>query len=240
MHPSRREVLRAIAGVSLTEFVSASRALAEIPMTHLALLGDSILDNAAYVPVGKDVSSHLKARLGSRATFLLAARDGARIVDVPGQLGTLPPETTHVIVSVGGNDALLASSVLDASARSVSEALWKIAEVADIFRVNYREMLELLPASKATCLCTIYEPRFAHSVRRRVAATALTVLNDVISREAFARGLAVLDLRLVCNEDSDFANEIEPSSQGGAKIAYAISAFAGVQAPERTSTVFIR
>jgi hypothetical protein len=36
--------------------------------------------------------------------------------------------------------------------------------------------------------------------------------------------LPLIDLRLVCNEDADFANPIEPSVRGGAKIATAIAA----------------
>ena len=56
--------------------------------------------------------------------------------------------------------------------------------------------------------------------------TALSVFNDTITREAAARGLALIDLRLICTEDEDLANPIEPSVIGGAKIANAIAAFA--------------
>ena len=37
-----------------------------------------------------------------------------------------------------------------------------------------------------------------------------------------ASGLPVIDLRAVCSEIADYANEIEPSAIGGAKIADAI------------------
>ncbi len=43
----------------------------------------------------------------------------------------------------------------------------------------------------------------------------LTVFNDVIAREAFARGLLLIDLRLVCDRDEDFANPIELSARRG-------------------------
>ena len=43
--------------------------------------------------------------------------------------------------------------------------------------------------------------------------------------EAISRSLTVLDLRLICNHDDDFANAIEPSVAGGDKIAGAISEF---------------
>jgi hypothetical protein len=52
------------------------------------------------------------------------------------------------------------------------------------------------------------------------------LFNDEIARAAFSRGLALIDLRLICAEDEDYANPIEPSARGGAKIAAAISAWA--------------
>jgi hypothetical protein len=73
-----------------------------------------------------------------------------------------------------------------------------------------------------TVLCTIYEPRFPDPRLQRLAVTALTLFNDVITRTAFAHGLPLIDLRLVCDRDEDFANPIEPSVKGGAKIARAI------------------
>ena len=39
---------------------------------------------------------------------------------------------------------------------------------------------------------------------------------------AFEHALTIIDLRLVCNDPRDYANPIEPSSRGGAKIARAI------------------
>jgi hypothetical protein len=55
---------------------------------------------------------------------------------------------------------------------------------------------------------------------------ALTLLNDVITREVFRVGASLIDLRLICDSDEDFANPIEPSALGGAKIARAIARFA--------------
>ena len=74
--------------------------------------------------------------------------------------------------------------------------------------------------------CTIYDPRFPDLCRRRVSTTALTVLNDAITRQAFGTGASLIDLRIICNQDEDFANAIEPSVLGGGKIARAIAAFA--------------
>jgi hypothetical protein len=54
------------------------------------------------------------------------------------------------------------------------------------------------------------------------------LFNDVILRTAFERRLAVIDLRLVCTDPADYANQIEPSGRGGRKIAEAIARSLGI------------
>jgi len=202
---------------------------------HVVLLGDSIFDNAAYVGRDPDVRAQLQAMLqrakeSSKTTLL--ARDGATIAEIGAQLSMLPTDATHLVVSAGGNDALGAIGLLEAKATSVADALGQLASVGDEFRRDYTAMLDRVAARRLpTAVCTIYEPRFPEATLRRVAATALSLLNDVISREAYSRGLALIDLRLVCDQDEDFANPIEPSAHGGAKIARAILNFASGSAP---------
>jgi hypothetical protein len=194
-------------------------------MPHVVLLGDSIFDNAAYVSGGPDVVSQLREHLpaGWRAT--LRAVDGAVAADVASQLGRLPPDASHLVVSVGGNDALRHAFLLDEAARSVAEAVGRLADAREAFAREYRAMLEaVLARGLRTAVCTIYDSRFPDPRRQRLTVTGLTIFNDVITREAFGRGLSLLDLRLICAEDADYANPIEPSVQGGGKIAAAIAA----------------
>jgi hypothetical protein len=72
-----------------------------------------------------------------------------------------------------------------------------------------------------------------------VAVAGLTVFNDCIVRAAFANGLPLLDLRLICTEEVDYANQIEPSAQGGEKIARAIAEFVEQDPAEGKTQVFI-
>jgi hypothetical protein len=58
-----------------------------------------------------------------------------------------------------------------------------------------------------------------------VIAAVLSLFNDVNTREAFGRGFDLIDLRLICNSPKDYANPIEPSTNGGEKIAKGIAAF---------------
>ncbi len=194
-------------------------------MPHIVLLGDSIFDNAAYVRPGEpDVVRQLRARLPAGARATLAAVDGATAADVRRQLERLPADATHLIVSAGGNDALGNIGVLDEPAHSIADALTRLADIGDDFERAYRAMLRaVLDCGRPTALCTIYEPRYPDPRFQRLAVTGLVLFNDVITRAAFAHGLPVLDLRLICDEDADFANPIEPSAQGGDKIAAAIA-----------------
>jgi hypothetical protein len=197
-------------------------------MIHIALVGDSIFDNASYVgETGTPVIEHLTARLrdGSRATLL--AVDGSIAEDVAPQLAGLPPDATHVVVSAGGNDALRRIELLDETADSVATALLKLAAAADSFREDYHEMLRALQETgRSIVACTVYYPRFGDPRLQRVACMALAAFNEVILLEAIRAGIPVVDLRLVCDRPDDYANEIEPSTAGGAKIAAAIHAAA--------------
>ena len=194
---------------------------------HVVLLGDSVFDNKAYVAGGPDVVTQLRARLPKGWRASLGAVDGAVTADVARQLGRVPHQATHLVVSVGGNDALRQEPVLGEPARSVGEGLARLGAVVDRFRQDYRAMLAGILAHRLpTALCTIYDPRFPDPQRRRLAIMGLALFNDVIAREAFSHGLTLIDLRLVCSEDTDFANPIEPSVAGGGKIATAIAGFA--------------
>ena len=192
-------------------------------MNNLVLLGDSIFDNAAYTGGAPDVVQQVRQRLppGWRAT--LGAVDGGTTESVREQLRRLPPDSTHLFVSAGGNDALGHIDFLGAPVGSTAEALIGLADIAAGFERKYHDMLEeVLARGLPTTICTIYYPRFPDATLQKVAITGLTVFNDCIIRAALAHGLPLLDLRAVCTEDGDYADPIEPSARGGEKIARAI------------------
>ena len=192
-------------------------------MNHVVLLGDSVFDNAAYTGGAPDVVRQVRRLLpdGSRAT--LGAVDGGTTGDVRDQVRHLPADATHLIVSAGGNDALGYIDFLGAPARSTAEALLELANIAAEFEGSYQGMLtEVLAYRLPTAICTIYYPRFPDPDLQKIAVTALTVFNDCIIRAAFTHGIPLLDLRFVCTHGGDYADPIEPSAQGGEKIASAV------------------
>jgi hypothetical protein len=192
-------------------------------MGHLVLLGDSIFDNARYVPDRPPVEEQVRRSLPPGWRVTLLAVDGHTTEDVPGQLARLPADATHLFVSAGGNDALGESSILGEVACTVGEALGLLQEVRERFRRDYRAMLQaLLGTGKPAAVCTVYDaiPEMGAAER-----AALAGFNEVILREAFQAGLPVLDLRLVCDRASDYSHlsPIEPSVSGGSKIARVIT-----------------
>ena len=191
-------------------------------MGHVVLLGDSIFDNARYVPDRPPVIDQLRRTLPRGWFATLLAVDGHMTEDVANQLRGLPADATHLIVSAGGNDALGESSILTERADSVGEALNVINDVHARFRHSYRAMLQALSdVAKPTCVCTVYD---AVPGLEPAEQTALAGFNEIILREAFLAGLPVIDLRLVCDLATDYSHvsRIEPSVLGGAKIVRAI------------------
>jgi hypothetical protein len=192
-------------------------------MAHIILLGDSIFDNGVYVPGGPDVVKQLRQVLPTGWSASLLAVDGAITRSVAAQMTRLPADATHLVLSVGGNDALGASHLLSSSVRSVGEAVLMLAEAQDRFTRDYEDMLEtVLSVELPTAVCTIYDTP-PSAPQHRIIKSALSLFNDRITRAAFSRGLPLIDLRLICDEEGDYANPIEPSVQGGAKMAAAIA-----------------
>lgn len=191
-------------------------------MSHVVLLGDSIFDNARYVPDRPPVIEQVRRGLPSGWKGTLVAVDGHAVEDIATQLPRVPPDASHLVVSIGGNDAVLSSELLQQRAGTVGAGLAVIADATDAFRTNYAAMLRsVLALGKPTAVCTIYDaiPNLGAPER-----AALASFNDVISRAAVGAGIPLIDLRVLCNHPDDYSplSPIEPSVVGGAKIADAI------------------
>jgi hypothetical protein len=190
---------------------------------ELALIGDSIFDNAAYTRGEPDVVSHLRTILPSGWRAQLLAVDGATTRGLAAQAARVPASATRLVVSVGGNDALMHQDLLMMPVRSSAAALMVIAERVAAFERDYRTAIDaVLRLRRDTTLCTIYNGNLEEP-RATAARIALTAFNDVILRLAVEHRLKLIDLRLVCREPADYANPIEPSGTGGRKIAEAIA-----------------
>ena len=191
---------------------------------HVALLGDSTLDNGAYTAGGPSVIEYLNRKLpdGDKATLLAA--DGATTRDIEFQIDQIPLGVTHIVLSVGGNDALNEISVLENEVESVEEALALLSKTVRRFKRTYLGCVNLiLETGLPTTACTIYNGAFDEpSGQQKIIDAALSLWNNTILEVALRRELPIVDLRRVCTSRDDFTRQIEPNEQGGRKIATAL------------------
>jgi GDSL-like lipase/acylhydrolase family protein len=195
---------------------------------HIVLLGDSIFDNQTYTAGEPDVVTHLSQLLPSPWQATLCAVDGATTNELKAQCPGVPPEASHLVVSIGGNDAIMNSDLLATPVASTAESLALFGERVSVFESQYRAALgEIQALGRPVTTCTIYNGCFPPD-QAETTRVALMIFNDVILRVAFEHQFAVIDLRLVCSDPADYANPIEPSGTGGHKIAEAITRAVGV------------
>ena len=208
-------------------------------MPHVVLLGDSIFDNAAYTRGRPDVVAHLRDALPAGWTATLRAVDGATTSGLASQLARVPADATHLVVAVGGNDALQNSDLLSTRVHSSGETLALFAARLDVFERAYAAAIDgVLGRRLPTTVCTIYNGALEPD-QAPVARVGLMTFNDAILRVAFERHIDVIELRAICTEPGDYANPIEPSDAGGRKIAHAIARALGIGDPEaRVSRVW--
>src|SRR4051794_30299322 len=126
-------------------------------LPHVVLLGDSIFDNLRYVAPGPDVIAQLRDVLpaGWRAT--LRAVDGATTAGLASQLRMVPADATHLVISIGGNDALQNLDLLTLRVSSAAQALEAFARRLAAFEEAYRRAIRTVAElGRPTTVCTIY------------------------------------------------------------------------------------
>jgi len=170
-------------------------------MKHVILVGDSIFDNVRYIKSGEpDVTKQLQGLLDKGDKVSRLAIDGHVINHVEGQLRNLPNDTTHLVISIGGNDTLGVLNELSRTTRNIGDSFLKLHDLRESFESDYIKMLtNALSFNIPTTLCTIYHPCFDHSEMERVsdymilgvnnetlqkmAMTALPIFNDVFFKK---------------------------------------------------------
>jgi hypothetical protein len=106
---------------------------------------------------GADVISQVRQLLPAGWQASLLAVDGSTTEDVPSQLHRMPPDASHLVLSVGGNDALMNANVLHMPADSTSQAIGTLADISKQFEERYRKAVnECKRLELPLTLCTIY------------------------------------------------------------------------------------
>jgi hypothetical protein len=194
---------------------------------HVVLLGDSIFDNYAYTHGAPDVVTHLRRVLPAGWDATLCAVDGATTASLAAQLESVPTDASHLVIAVGGNDALQNSDLLSLRVSSSAQALEVFADRIASFERAYRiAITQAIALGRYTAVCTVYNGALEPE-RATAARIGLALFNDAILRTAIDLRIDALELRSICTEAADYANPIEPSGQGGLKIARAIGYLVG-------------
>lgn len=195
---------------------------------HIVLAGDSIFDNDAYVMGDVGVIEQMRRSLPSGWSAFKIAVDGDCIRDVLRQIEHLPTHATHLVVSVGGNDLIGYSHLLN-SVRSPKDIVSVLAAPKATFAALYGDMLDQLRQLPVhLSVCTVYTAiPFEEPLMRSFGSTAIGAFNELICEQAAARNVPVFRLDQVCTEVDDFSavSPIEPSSKGGQKIVDGLIAF---------------
>ena len=186
----------------------------------ICLYGDSIFDNAPYVPFGTAVINQMRAVYG--AEVALCARDGAGVRDVFGQIERHPPVPSDVVVlSVGGNDLLQCTGLYDGQALGDTHPLMLAMQR---IQADYRRVVTLLQAYECRLvLCNLYTPvelavQFADVIPLAVIHELIADHNRMIADVAAHHHDQVLDIAALLSDQADFSHVIEPSARGGAKL----------------------
>jgi hypothetical protein len=181
---------------------------------HLVLLGDA-LQNIEFGEGHPEDTLVPRPRNPWKLTVLQAPE-----VLRKSHIRAIPAQASHIGICVDGGWAIETSGLLRGDAQSVRGTLDALATAADEFEKIF---VRLIAAAKETGLptvvCTLVPSRYVDPVQERAAATALAIFNDRILRCAFAARLSIMELRLICDEDGDYASETLLSQAGVRKVA---------------------
>ncbi len=192
----------------------------------LILLGDSIIDNKTYVLDDElSVLEHIESKTEIPVTQL--ALDGATTDDViNSQIQAIPFGTSHIVLSIGGNDLLNEIAFLMEDFKyTPNQVLERCQSLIAPITQKYESIVsQLQTTSRANLLlCTVYEGNLEGSVMYDDIAISsramLSLFNDSVYKTHNMFKTGILELRHIFTNKEDNANPIEPSHHGGEKLA---------------------
>lgn len=180
--------------------------------SYAVLIGDSILNNSAYVAEGKSVYKLLKTKMPN---VVSVAKDGTTVTDLYDQLDKLPLDLdssdTFIFVSAGGNDILNKNIKLDD------------AKLTNLFN-DYMEFLKALRVKFGSAKINVLNLYLPSNPRYQTYKLTVDKWNEMIDKNSTTIGeiYNVVDIHSKLGGASDFVYNIEPSESGSEKIADAI------------------
>jgi lysophospholipase L1-like esterase len=181
----------------------------------IVLLGDSILKNNSYVSNGKGVDNILEER---NATVYSLAQNNAKIVDVYGEINKIPLDinnkSTLIFLSSGGNDIL--SFYVDQHGDTTDTGFLKTMLAA------YKTLVKSIKTRMNECQIVLLDIYYPSSNQFTQYKPILEEWNALLENYARENSLGLLQISKSVTSPKDFTLSIEPSEQGGEKIAQKI------------------
>jgi hypothetical protein len=208
------------------------------PYRHVVLLGDALLE--AYSSIDKAPGKFEDALLpGTRDQWKISVVSAAE-VERAGPALVLPRDATHAIIFIEGNHAIEQSGLLHSRPDAYGQTLEQLSLAADEFERTLARLIHVAQAARLVIMaCTMFQPNYKDPVRQRTACAALAVFNDRVTKRAAQARVALIDLRLICNEADDYAKPTLLSRSGLQKAANVIRfAMFELDAGARRSEVF--
>jgi hypothetical protein len=206
---------------SSNEQPSAAPATAQVPFRHVVLLGDALLED--YRTIDKTPGKLENDILpGTRDEWKLSVIPTAEVAQ-EGPVHPLPRDATHAMIFIEGNQAIEQSGLLDGRPDAYGRTLEQLWLAADEFERTLERLIHVAQAARLVIMvCTMFPPNYKDPVRQRTACAALAVFNDRVSKSAARAGASLIDLRLACNDPSDYDKPTLLSKSGVQKVANVI------------------
>lgn len=187
----------------------------EVVKANIVLLGDSILDNKSYVFPKKSIANIIEER--NQGKTYCYARDGATLSDVYKQIEFIPKEiNAYIFLSVGGNNILnhyehCADCFMDKNSDDFLNSTF------DVYKDLVKSITIRCPNNKLYLLDIYYPNDEKYQIYYNIVSKWNQMLYTFASNNDNVSG--VLQISNGLTTEDDFVHNIEPSLQGGYKIA---------------------
>ena len=182
---------------------------------NIVLLGDSILDNSLYVLSKKSIANMIEEK--NQGETYCYASDGATLSDVYNQLDLIPKEiNASIFLSVGGNNILYhyehcTDCFVDMNSNEF------LTSTFDIYKDLVKSITILFPNNKIYLLDIYYPTDEKYQKYYNIVSKWNQMLHAFALNNNNISG--VLQISNMLKNEDDFVSNIEPSLQGGYKIA---------------------
>jgi lysophospholipase L1-like esterase len=174
-------------------------------LSNIIFLGDSILNNSAFLPNQQTVFNQMKQALSPNTDLISFAKNGAIMSNMSFQISQLPVyldnSKTSIFISIGGNDLL--------QSQTPKQLIKQHTDHIKNIKIH-------MPTSHIYIL-NLYSP-----VERKYDSFIPTIQdwNNKLHTQYYnkSKNIHIIDINSSVTRSGDFIQGIEPSAEGGKKI----------------------